>query len=750
MRVLLVEDNPADALLLRESLRAGGSSAEIVHALNLSDALKLLDRGQFDVTLLDLYLPDAHGLDALMEMHAHSPSVPIVVLTGVDSQDIAAKALRNGAQDYLVKGKWDESLLTRSMRYAIERKHAEQALQKREEHFRSLIENALDIISIVGGDGVVRFASPSVRRVLGYEPDQLAGQRVFNYVHPDDARAVNDLLCPSDRTISREIRIARRDGGYCVLEAAASSYVDEDGRTGVIVNARDITERKKSEDALRAVIDTSPLAIYTLDRDCRVQSWNPAAERVFGWKADEVMGRTVPTIPPEHMEWSMDLFGRMIRGEETLRGFEAQRLRSDGSRMDVSIWSAALRNATGDISGIVVAVADNTERKQLEEQLRLSQRMEAVGRLAGGVAHDFNNLLTIISGYTDLILEQMLSGNPMRQQVEEVRKAADRAALLTKQLLAFGRRQVMNPRIVDLNDIVLELDKLLRRVIGEDIHLSVRLSPNLWSIKADPGHIEQVIINLAVNARDAMTGGGLLSIETRNVHLDEEYARCHVGVKPGEYVMLTVSDTGHGMDSTTMQHIFEPFFTAKKTRGTGLGLATVYGIIKQSDGNIWVYSEPGKGSCFKIYLPFAGKPAAPGPPEAAAVAPAEPARAGETILVAEDEDTVRGLVRQILQIKGYRVLEARHGREALELASQFEGRINLLVTDVVMPHMSGRELTDRILTSRPGLKVLFISGYTDNVIDPHGLLEPGVHFLQKPFSPEVLARKVREILDSPP
>jgi PAS domain S-box-containing protein len=748
MKVLLVEDNPADALLLRQSLLRDGSSAEIVHVTSIADALQLLDHRQFDVTLLDLYLPDAHGLDALFQMHRHSPSVPIVVLTGLDNQDIATNALRNGAQDYLVKGQWDSSLLMRSMRYAIERKRAEQALQKREEHFRSLIENALDIISIVGRDGVVRFASPSVLRVLGYEPHQLVGQRVFDYIHPDDVKAVNDLLGTSEETVWREIRAARRDGIFCVLEAAASSYVDEEGVPGVIVNARDITERKKSEEALRAVIDTSPLAIYTLDRDRRVQSWNPAAERIFGWKADEVLSRPVPTIPPEHMEWSMDLFERMIRGEETLRGFEAERLRSDGSRMDVSIWSAALRNATGDISGIVVAVADNTERKQLEEQLRLSQRMEAVGRLAGGVAHDFNNLLTIISGYTDLILEQLLPGNPMREQVEEIRKAAERAALLTKQLLAFGRRQVMNARIIDLNEIVGDLDRLLRRVIGEDIQLSVDLGPNLWSIKADAGHIEQVIINLAVNARDAMAGGGRLSIETRNVHLDEEYARCHIGVKSGDYAMLTVSDTGHGMDSQTMQHIFEPFFTAKKTRGTGLGLATVYGIVKQSGGHIWVYSEPDKGSCFKIYLPCAGKPAVD-PPQAEAATPAEPARTGETILVAEDEDTVRSLVRQILQIKGYRVLEARHGREALELAAQFEGRIDLLVTDVVMPHMSGREVADRILTSRPGLKVLFISGYTDNVIDPHGLLEPGVHFLQKPFSPEVLARKVREILDSP-
>jgi PAS domain S-box-containing protein len=751
MKMLLVEDNPGDALLLSEIMLHAGQGKDISHVECLQDALRLLERDHFDVAFLDLSLPDSEGLDTITRMHAHAPGLPIVVLTGLDDQDLASRALREGAQDYLVKGYGDTELLVRSMRYAIERKRAEETLQKREEHFRSLIENALDIISVLNVDGLIRYASPSVLRVLGWRPEELDGCSFFDYVHGEDIGSVRDLVTTIAGTTLREIRFRHRDGGWRMLEAAGSRYVDESGSPGVILNARDITERKKSEEALRlanqtlsAVIDTSPLAIYTLDRQRRVQSWNPAAERIFGWKREEVIGRPLSTIADADQEETMAQFERMLRGEEILHGREARRLSKDGSMLDVSIWTSPLRHTNGEIAGIMATAADNSQRKQLEEQLRLSQRMEAVGRLAGGVAHDFNNLLTVITGYTDLLLQEMHPAEPLRRQAEEIHKAAARAATLTNQLLAFSRKQVMQPEVLDLNRIVAELDEMLRRLIGEDIQLAAFLDPKIGRIRADPGQIEQVILNLVVNAREAMPGGGKLTIETKDVYLDENYVDLHVGVNPGRYVLLAITDTGHGMDAATVQHIFEPFFTAKKRKGTGLGLATVYGIVKQSGGNVWVYSEPGKGSSFKIYLPRIEDPADsrdPAPP------PAAPARAGETILVAEDEDMVRGLVREILQSRGYRVLEARHGAEALEVAARHKN-INLLVTDVVMPHMSGRELMDRILPSRPELKVLFISGYTDNAMAPHGILEPGEQFLQKPFTPEALARKVREILDA--
>lgn len=759
MKVLLVEDNPADARLLREAMRdAGTPPAQMVHVQRMSEALKRLASVRFDVILLDLTLPDTEGMETIRTMRGHDGGAPIVVLTGLDDQEVAMRALREGAQDYLVKGQSDSQLLMKSMRYAIERKRAEEALQKREEHFRSLIENALDIIAIIQADGFFRYASPSVARVLGYRPDELIGRNIFSQVHEDDRVALKDMLAVSGSEpaspVSREFRFRHQNGEWLVIEAAGRSFVDEAGNPGIIINARDITGRKKSEEALRevnetlrAVIATSPLAIYTLDRGRDVRTWNPAAERIFGFSEEEVLGRPLPTILEEDDAATRAQFERMLRGEETLVGFESRRKRRDGSVIDVSIWTAALRNAAGEIEGIMAAVADNTERRRLEEQLRLSQRMEAVGRLAGGIAHDFNNLLTIIAGYSDLLLDRMHSGEPLRRHAEEIRKAAARAGALTSQLLAFSRKQVLQPKVVDLNEIVGEMDKMLRRLIGEDIQFVARLDPKGGRVKADPGQIEQVIVNLAVNAREAMPGGGKLTVETRNIYLDEEHARTHVGIAAGPYVMLAVTDTGHGMDAQTVRHIFEPFFTTKKQKGTGLGLATVYGIVIQSGGSIYAYSELNHGTCFKIYLPrieeAAEKRQAPPPP-------AMPARQEETILVAEDEDTVRALVREILLTKGYKVLEARHGAEALELADRHQGKISLLVTDVVMPQLSGRDLSERILKARPDTKVLFMSGYTDNVVVPHGILDEGAQFLQKPFTPEALARKVREVLDAEP
>jgi PAS domain S-box-containing protein len=387
------------------------------------------------------------------------------------------------------------------------------------------------------------------------------------------------------------------------------------------------------------------------------------------------------------------------------------------------------------------------ERKRLEEQLIQSQKMEAIGRLAGGVAHDFNNLLTAIIGYSELLLGELNPYDPRRGDVEEINKAADQAAALTRQLLAFSRKQVLQPQVLDLNATVSNIEKMLRRLIGEDIDLVTILDPALGRVKADPGQIEQVLMNLAVNARDAMPQGGKLTIETTNVVLDKDYTQQHVEVQVGPYVMLAVSDTGVGMDQETQSHLFEPFFTTKGMgKGTGLGLATVYGIVKQSDGHIWVYSELGQGTTFKVYLPRVE--------EAAEVVqrvqvPTESLQGREIVLLVEDEDIVRDLARLVLLQRGYTVLEARDGEEAIQICEQHEGPVHLIVTDVVMPGgMSGRQLAERLATLRPGMKVLYMSGYTDNAIAHHGVLEPGMAFLQKPFAPEALARKVREALDA--
>ena len=392
----------------------------------------------------------------------------------------------------------------------------------------------------------------------------------------------------------------------------------------------------------------------------------------------------------------------------------------------------------------IAFISDISLRKTLEEQLMHAQKMEAVGRLAGGVAHDFNNMLTVIAGYNRMILDELSTLDPLRGYAEEILKAADRAAALTNQLLAFSRRQMMRPRVIDLNAVIGQTENMLRRLIGEDIQLVMSLGADTGNIKADPNHIEQAIVNLAVNARDAMPLGGRISIETSNAQIDETYAKTHMGVKPGEFVMIAVSDTGHGMDSATRQNIFEPFFTTKQRgKGTGLGLATVYGMVKQSGGDIWVYSEPGQGTTFKLYFPRVAEPVSPGLTED----PEHPRPDGnETVMLVEDETQVRDLEARMLRQLGYTVLAAASGAEAMDISRAHPGKISLLVTDVVMPNMSGKQVADALLSSRPGLKVLYLSGYTEDIVVHHGVLDSGVDFLTKPFSREALARKIREIL----
>ncbi len=393
-----------------------------------------------------------------------------------------------------------------------------------------------------------------------------------------------------------------------------------------------------------------------------------------------------------------------------------------------------------------------TERKraeealrETEEQLRQSQKMEAVGMLAGGIAHDFNNLLVPVSGYSELLMARLKDDETLRKYAEQIHKSSERAASLVGQLLAFSRKQVLQPQVLDLNSVVSDMNEMLRRLIGEDVDLATVLEPHMGRVKADPGQIEQVILNLVVNARDAMPGGGKLTIETANVVLDETYARKHMAVKPGPYVVMAVSDTGHGIDEKTQSLLFEPFFTTKdKSKGTGLGLSTVYGIIKQSGGSIWVYSEPGKGATFKVYLPRIDDPVVRSAgPEGAALQ----VRGSETVLVVEDEEDVRGLVCEVLRNEGYRILEAEDGERAIAISLEYPDTIHLMITDVVMPGMSGRETCDRITPGRPGMKVLYISGYTDNAIVHHGVLDPGTAFLQKPFTLRVLLQKVHAALN---
>jgi len=425
-------------------------------------------------------------------------------------------------------------------------------------------------------------------------------------------------------------------------------------------------------------------------------------------------------------------------------------LRLDGSQVPVETTAVPVRYQGRDAH--LVFVRDITRRRQTEEekakleaQLAQAQKMESVGRLAGGVAHDFNNLLTVINLYSDMALRSLEPDNPLRQDLEEIRRAGDRAAQLTRQLLIFSRRQPLEMRTLNLNEVLQGLAKMLPRLLGEDIPLQMKLAPDLGYIHADPGQIEQVVVNLAVNARDAMPEGGQLTLETVNTTLDKLFLRLHSGVEEGEYIMLAVSDTGVGMTEEVKAHLFEPFFTTKGPgKGTGLGLATVYGIVKQHRGHIWVYSEPGLGSIFKVYLPrVEAGPAATSRSEEATALP----RGSETVLVVEDEPAVRSVAVRVLSGLGYQVLEASSGLDALQVAATWGQMIHLLLTDVIMPEMNGKALAEQLTALYPALKVLFISGYTDETISHHGVLEEGVAFLQKPFTPSRLAHKVREVLD---
>jgi PAS domain S-box-containing protein len=505
---------------------------------------------------------------------------------------------------------------------------------------------------------------------------------------------------------------------------------------------------RRSEMNFRSLVTNAPYGICRCDSAGQVMDANPALLAMLGYSiTEDLIGKHLGGLYADTHQW-FELADH-LRAATPFNGLIAEWKRKDGMSTVVRVSGRAVSDGDHGTAFELFA-EDVTERRALEQQLRQSQKMEAVGRLAGGIAHDFNNLLMVISGYSEFLLDRLGPDPALRGPAQEIAGASQRASTLTRQLLAFSRKQMLAPKILDLNEVVTENLKMLTRVIGEDIDLVMVPAPELGAVRADAGQIDQVIMNLAVNARDAMPSGGKLTIETSNISLDEDYARYHAPLRPGDYVILSISDTGLGMDSDTQSHIFEPFFTTKGTKGTGLGLSTVYGIVKQSGGYIWVFSEPGKGTTFKIYLPRVAERAE----SIAQVVSSEEADATEpgteTILLAEDEANLRYLARQFLEKQGYKVIEAADGAVAMQIAVAHEGVIHLLLTDVIMPGMNGRELAQRISEIRPQTKVLYMSGYTENVIGHNGTLDAGVHLLQKPFTLRDLKSKVREVLDARP
>ncbi len=636
-----------------------------------------------------------------------------------------------------------------------ERKHSERALRASEARYRLLFEENLAGIMHTTFDGGILECNEAFARMLGFSSSAEAYSLKSPqfYYHPSDRDEILARLREQKALTQQEICFRRKDGSpvWILANLNLVESTELDGGPTIVGTMVDISERKQSKEALResqqrfaAFMRHLPGVAFMKNRQGQYVFYNEAAQGLFHTDPGDFLGKT------DHEVWPKEYANRFVENDlEVSRSKKlAESVEPIPHKHGVHHWLIyrfPILDENDEVQFIGGVGIDITERRQLEDQLRQSQKMEAVGRLAGGVAHDFNNLLTVISGYGHMILRDLPGEDPLHGCIEEVLKAASRATSLTNQLLAFSRRQVIQPKVLDLNAHVANMDRMLRRVIGEHIELETVLSPGLGSVRADAGQLEQVIINLAVNARDAMPEGGKLSIRTSNVEVARS-SRLHADVRPGSYVRLTVADTGKGMDAEIMVHLFEPFYTSKETgKGTGLGLSTVYGIVKQSGGEVVVESNPGRGATFTIYLPRISEPVLNSP---LSVEPA--VRAGtETILLVEDELGVRQLVCEMLLRLGYQILQASGGAEALRLFEQHQGSIDLLITDVIMPQMSGRELAQRLKAVQSSLKVLYISGYTDDMLAHHGVLESNVFLLQKPFAPDELAKKLREVLDAP-
>ena len=618
-------------------------------------------------------------------------------------------------------------------------------------------------------EGKLASANPAAQRMLGLPPDQFIGKDAGDLGWRLVQRNGSDfpvenlpsrIAFQTGRKVSNVVigfQNAHDDTRRWIRVSATPQFKPGEERPfQVYATLEDITEGKKTFDQsqrLATIVRSTGNAIISKTLDGTITTWNPAAERMYGYGAEEAIGKNITMLVPDEAKADPERTLESIRSGNRVTNYETVRRRKDGTLIDVSVTVSPIYDEAGhvvgssaiaqDISQLKRAVA---ERKAMEEQFHQSQKLESIGRLAGGVAHDFNNMLNVILGYGELMLTKLQEADPLWEYTREVVEAGKRAAALTRQLLAFSRKQTLRPRVLNLNDIISNLKKMLGRLIGEDIQLATALGEDLCSVEVDPGQIEQVIMNIAVNARDAMPQGGVFTIETRNVALDERYAKEHINVEPGDYVLLAMTDNGCGMNDATQKKLFEPFFTTKeKGKGTGLGLATVYGIIKQSKGYIWVYSEPEKGTVFKIYLPCTPTPQSP---TKVTAEHEEIPGSGQTILVVEDEPSLRKLCAAILTKAGYHVLAAGNGGEALLLIEEKKVRPDLIISDVVMPGMSGRVLVDRLRKTLPHIRVLFMSGYTDDAIVQHGVLDSGIPFIEKPFNAKALVKKVGKLLQN--
>jgi two-component system, cell cycle sensor histidine kinase and response regulator CckA len=761
LRALHLEGNPIDSELIESMLVSEGIPCRIQRVATRMSFVQALEHEHVDVILSDVSLPAFTGMEALAIVRNTCPQIPFIFVTGTVGEETAIETLKSGAKDYVLKQRLSRLVpsVKRALREAEERnkrKRTEDILREREQLFRLIMENTTDLIAVLDKQGQRVYNNRAYQALVGSQ-ESLRGTDSFREIHPEDQVAIRAGFLETVQTglgKRTEYRLVAADGRVRLIESQDNVIRDAAGAVvNVVVVSRDITERKQSEEALRrsehwlrTILDSEPACVMIVDRDGRIEEMNPAGLAMVGAASEtEAIGHEI--LPFIHAE-EQDTFSCKHRDAlaGTAQRFQCRIITLHGATRWIEAYAVPFADDQREPMSVLMVARDITESRKMEAQLQQALKMEAVGRLAGGVAHDFNNMLTGISGHGDLLLRQLPSESPLRRHAEEIKQSCKRCAALTNQLLTFSRSQVVQPKVLDIGRALIGMEGMLRPLIGEDVILRIRADTASAHVRVDPTQLEQIVLNLSINARDAMPNGGVLTIETATVVLDES-SIAHREVDPGVYLRLSVQDTGVGMDEQTMIRIFEPFYTTKEPgKGTGLGLSTVYGIVQQSGGCIEVDSILGKGSTFLLFFPTidgAGE----------LLSATDHARSADpipkTILVVEDDPAVRGVIQEVLSLSGYRVVEAANGEDAIARCRRHDGHFDLLLTDVVMPHLGGRQLAQQLHERYPQMKVLFISGYMDDAILREGLSREGMAFLPKPFSPEALEQKIRDMLLPP-